>query len=154
MTTNITIRPAQLADLPILLQHRRKMFEDMGQNDGNLLDAMCQGARTYFVQALQDGSYRGWLAEATGRIVAGGGIVISPWPASPLDVQPRRAMILNVYTEPEYRRQGIARKVMRLMLEWLRQEGFAGVALHASPEGKVLYESLGFQPTNEMRLKF
>jgi hypothetical protein len=38
------------------------------------------------------------------------------------------------------------------MIAWCREQGYKTVALHASDEGRPLYESLGFQPTNEMRL--
>jgi hypothetical protein len=38
------------------------------------------------------------------------------------------------------------------MTQWLKEQGFGSVVLHASDEGRPLYESLGFQPTNEMRL--
>jgi hypothetical protein len=38
-------------------------------------------------------------------------------------------------------------------VEWCRADGFHGVVLHASDEGRPLYESMGFQTTNEMRLK-
>jgi hypothetical protein len=42
---------------------------------------------------------------------------------------------------------------MLLMIQWLREQDFGSVVLHASDEGRPLYESLGFRPTNEMRLK-
>jgi hypothetical protein len=42
---------------------------------------------------------------------------------------------------------------MRTMIDWCRGEGFAAVYLHASNDGKPLYEALGFEPTTEMRLK-
>jgi GNAT superfamily N-acetyltransferase len=57
-----------------------------------------------------------------------------------------------MYSEPEARRLGIAKQLLQTMLDWCRHEGFRSVALHASPAGRPLYESLGFQPTNEMRL--
>jgi GNAT superfamily N-acetyltransferase len=57
-----------------------------------------------------------------------------------------------MYTEPAYRRKGIARELMKRMIDWCRQEGFGTVLLHASKDGRSLYESLGFTPTNEMRL--
>jgi GNAT superfamily N-acetyltransferase len=62
-------------------------------------------------------------------------------------------MILNVYTEPEWRRQGMARKLMLAMIEWCRPQGFPYVDLHASQDGRSLYEQLGFTPTSEMRLR-
>ena len=57
-----------------------------------------------------------------------------------------------MYTDPEFRRQGIARRLMQTMIDWCRKEGFVRVDLHASDKGRPLYESLGFEPTNEMRL--
>jgi GNAT superfamily N-acetyltransferase len=62
-------------------------------------------------------------------------------------------MIVNVYTEPAWRRHGLARGLMVAMLDWLRQEGYGTVSLHASDFGRPLYESLGFRSTNEMRLQ-
>ena len=84
-------------------------------------------------------------------VVAGGGIVISHWPGHPGETRPRRAMILNMYTEKDYRRRGIARQLMLTMMDWLKKEGFPKVGLHASDEGRPLYESLGFEMSNEMR---
>jgi hypothetical protein len=39
------------------------------------------------------------------------------------------------------------------MITWCKNEGLANVTLHASDDGRHLYETLGFEPTNEMRLK-
>ncbi|MBI1739681.1 MAG: GNAT family N-acetyltransferase, partial [Candidatus Koribacter versatilis] len=65
----------------------------------------------------------------------------------------RRALIINVYTEPEVRQHGLARQLMLLMIQWLREQGLYSVVLHASDAGRHLYETLGFVPTNEMRLR-
>ena len=43
--------------------------------------------------------------------------------------------------------------MMEALLGWCRGQGFRSVALHASEEGRPLYEKLGFHHTNEMRLK-
>lgn len=104
---------------------------------------------------LSDGSYLGWLAaDGSGRVIGGGGVLLCPWPASPKDPCLRRAIILNVYTEPEFRHRGIARRIMMTILEWLKEQGFPSASLHASEEGRGLYEQLGFKATNEMRLRF
>jgi hypothetical protein len=42
---------------------------------------------------------------------------------------------------------------METMVGWCRSQGFAGVTLHASDDGRHLYESMGFELSNEMRLK-
>ncbi|ABF42552.1 GCN5-related N-acetyltransferase [Candidatus Koribacter versatilis Ellin345] len=127
------------------------MWRDMGR-PASVLEAVNDAARVYFTAALPSGGYVGWLAEADGKIVGGGGVVISEWPGNPGSTLAKRAMILNMFVEPEYRRRGIARALMVAMIDWCKAQGFPSVGLHASDEGRPLYESLGFGPTNEMRL--
>ena len=147
------LRAATLADLDVVLHHRREMFREMGGEYQRQLDRFDNASRQYFQSALQDGSYFGLMGEIDNKIVAGGGVVIARWPGSPLNFSPRRAWILNIYVEPGYRRQGLARTMAEALVSWCRENGFQSVALHASEYGRSLYEKLGFRPTNEMRLK-
>ncbi|MGA8867870.1 MAG: GNAT family N-acetyltransferase [Candidatus Sulfotelmatobacter sp.] len=150
---DLTVRAATIGDIPEILRQRRAMYEDMDYRDADALAAMVSISSGYLAKAMVEGSFRAWLASTGNRVVAGGAVLVSPWPAHPHDLECRRATILNVYTYPEYRRRGIARRLMQTMIDWCRREGFAGVTLHASPDGRHLYESLGFEVSNEMRLK-
>jgi GNAT superfamily N-acetyltransferase len=151
---DIRIRTATVDDIRLLIHHRRMMWWDMGRRDEAALQLMAAAANEYFPVAVADGSYRGFLAVNTNdEVVGGGGIVVSAWPGSLGQREPRRAMILNMYVERKYRRRGIARALMEQMIAWCRENGFVSVGLHASDEGRPLYEQLGFEPTNEMRLK-
>jgi|SRR5579863_20556 len=150
---SLIIRGATPDDIPEILRQRRGMYLDMGYEESPALAAMLSTCDPYLSQALANGSFRGWMALAGNRIVGGGAVVISPWPSHPYDLECRRATILNVYVYPEFRRKGIARQLMRTMIEWCQQEKFAAVYLHASEDGRHLYESLGFETTNEMKLK-
>jgi GNAT superfamily N-acetyltransferase len=151
----ITIREAVPSESAIILHHRRSMFRDMGEGTVDELDRMVEVASPWLARALADGSYRHWLAlDNSGRVAGGGGVLLCPWPANPKDPCTERAVILNVYTEPEFRKRGIARQIMLEILAWLKQKGFRSANLHASDEGRPLYEKLGFEATNEMRLKF
>jgi GNAT superfamily N-acetyltransferase len=153
--TEITIREAGAADIETILHHRRSMFRDMGEGTAEELDRMVEVARPWFARALANGSYRHWLAmDASGGVAGGGGVLLCPWPANPHDPCTERAVILNVYTEGEFRRRGIARQVMEAILAWVQAYGLRSVNLHASADGRALYEKLGFAPTNEMRLRF
>ena len=147
-----TIREASLSDIPEILRQRRRMYEDMHYTDRIALDTIASLSSAYLETALANGSFRAWLAADGDRIIAGGAVIVSPWPAHPYDLECRRATILNVYTDPEFRRRGIARQLMQTMIAWCKREGFARVTLHASDNGRHLYESLGFEPSNEMRL--
>ncbi len=151
----VLIRETTSSDIPVLLRHRRQMWRDMGRRDEVVLDLMERAANEYFSQALPQGSYRGFLAvDASGNVIGGGGIVISPWPGVLGQLHPKRATILNLYVEREHRRRGVAHELMKRMIAWCRENEFSSVALHASDDGRPLYERLGFRPTNEMRLDF
>jgi len=151
----ITIREAAAEDSATILHHRRSMFRDMGEGTVEELDRMVEVAGPWLARAQANGSYRHWLAlDSSGRVAGGGGVLLCPWPANPKDPCTERAVILNVYTEPEFRKRGIARHIMGAILANLKAQGFRAVNLHASKEGRLLYEKLGFETTNEMRLKF
>src|ERR1700756_3559272 len=134
---SITIREGTAADIPEIARQRRRMCEDTNYTDADVLSAMVTATADYLTKAIPEGSFRSWLACDKGRIVAGGAVVISAWPAHAYDLECRRATILNVYTEPEYRRRGIARQIMEIMIAWCRNEGFARVSLHASEHGRT-----------------
>jgi GNAT superfamily N-acetyltransferase len=124
------------------------MFREMGFSEP-VLASIERGSRHHLTTAVRDGGYYGLFAELEdGSIVGGGGVLVVPWPGT----EPRRCWIQNVYVKPGLRRRGIARQIMLALLDWCREQGFESVSLHASSDGRALYEQLGFLPTNEMRL--
>jgi GNAT superfamily N-acetyltransferase len=54
--------------------------------------------------------------------------------------------VLNVATDPGYRRRGYSRACMEALLDWFRQRGVVKVELRTSAEGEPLYRALGFVP--------
>ena len=60
---------------------------------------------------------------------------------------------MNVYMAVEFRRRGLAGELMKVALQWCRSNGVDTLVLHASPNGRRLYESMGFVGTNEMRIR-
>lgn len=152
------IRSAVLADAPCIARHRVNMFSDMGQVPSQRLAAELLSASTAAIHAaLGDGTYRGWLATgADGAVIGGAGVHVKPQLPRITSDGARVAadavpLVVNVYTEPEWRRRGVARALMRAVMKWATENGHDRVVLHASDEGRKLYESLGFAATNEMR---
>ena len=102
------------------------------------------------------GEYVAWLAvNADGGVAGGAGLLartVLPFPTGEGVGSGREALVINVYVEPDYRRLGIARRLMDALVSWSREAGIERIALHASPHGRHLYDTMGFIPTNEMRL--
>jgi GNAT superfamily N-acetyltransferase len=149
---NYTIRPATLSDIPHLVSHRAEMFRDMGI--AAEYEDMAAAAELWLRHALPSRIYRAWVAATSdGAVVAGGGLLIMPWPPGPITMDPRCGFIFNVYTQPQHRKQGLARKLMEAMHAHCRSEGIERVVLNASAFGKPLYHAMGYVETNEPMLR-
>ena len=148
-----TIRRASTADLELLVEHRRAMFQDMGYSDEAAMHAMSEKFRVWLLEHMDAGDYLAWLAIAEdGTIAAGTGLWLMDWPPHMIG-RGRRGNILNVYTQANFRRRGLARALMQATLDWCKQNGIDTIILHASSSGRSLYEQMGFATTNEMRLR-
>jgi GNAT superfamily N-acetyltransferase len=156
VAADFLIRPGTLDDLETVVAHRGAMFRDMGYPE-DAVRSMCAAFRPWLERKMQAGEYLAWFAvtqdaAGEGGIVAGAGVWLMGWPPHMYDAGPWRANILNVYTEPEHRRKGLARRLMDEALAWCRANQVRTVILHASAAGRPLYESMGFEATNEMRM--
>jgi ribosomal protein S18 acetylase RimI-like enzyme len=148
------IRRASTADLETLVEHRAAMFRAMGYSDEAALDSMAVKFRGWLLEHMNAGDYLAWLASAPdGSIAAGAGLWLMDWPPHMIGQDTRRGNILNVYTAERFRRRGLARQLMETVIAWCRENGIDTIVLHARPEGRSLYDAMGFAPTNEMRLK-
>ena len=132
----------------------------MGQLASHLEENLAQATASFLRDALPRGEYLGWVAESEETpqaIIGGAGVQLRPILPRPLaatnelELGPE-AIVLNVYVEPAWRRRGVAEAMMRALLNAPAVRSIRRIVLHASPDGRRLYERLGFVPTNEMRL--
>jgi GNAT superfamily N-acetyltransferase len=146
------------SDIDAIVHHRQAMFIDVGYPDDAALRTMAANFRPWLQKKMEATEYLTWFAVVPecapdSSIAAGLGLWLMDWPPHMIGGGSRwRGNILNVYTEPAHRRRGMGRALMTTALEWCEANQVSPVILHASPDGRALYESLGFKPTNEMRL--
>ena len=157
MANSSVLRLATLNDIPTLVKHRRGMFVDMdalkgGTLDPGGLDAMDMTYASYLRAHLIDGRLQAWIVMDGDRSAASGSILYTDWLPRPDGKQSVLAYVHSVYTKPVYRRLGLARQILNAMIAECHARGLPRLTLHASNEGRGLYEQLGFVPTNEMRL--
>jgi GNAT superfamily N-acetyltransferase len=162
VSDNFQIRLARASDLELISWHRARMFQDMGELPPELFETFRAGSEQTLRRMFECEEYIGWLANPENeptRIVAGAGVQLRQIPPHPFTKQngeaaianDRQAIILNVFTEPEWRRRGLAALLIKRIIDWSRREGIDSLVLHASDEGRALYERLGFIATSEMR---
>jgi ribosomal protein S18 acetylase RimI-like enzyme len=146
------IRPATKEDAAIIAVQRRRMFLDMGCPDDAKMQVMLTSFLPWVRDAISSGRYLGMLATNVNQVAAGAGMLLLEAAPGYTNASTTRAYIFNVYTELEYRRQGLARKLIQALLEEAKLRGIRSVSLHATDDGKSLYSELGFEASNEMRL--
>jgi GNAT superfamily N-acetyltransferase len=56
---------------------------------------------------------------------------------------------MNMYTQPNYRKQGIAMYLFAQMIAEAKRLGYQKLCLHATEKGKPLYRKYGFRGTND-----
>lgn len=128
------------------------MFEDMGISARVPFDEAIPAFERWVGPLIESGEYLAWLAEDEGRVVAGAGLWLIAWPPTPQSLATTRGYVLNVYTLAEARGRGLARRLTETILAHCGSAGIEVVTLHASDQGRPIYESLGFAATNEMRI--
>ena len=155
----IHIRRATEVDAAALADHRVSMFRDMGSIDPSSERVLREAAETEIRQTMVFGEYAAWVAHPAAeptRIVGGAGVQLRRLLPRPADdrrgvLVGREGIVLNVYVERDHRRRGVARQLMDAIIAWVPETDIVRLVLHASDDGRALYERMGFEPTTEMR---
>jgi GNAT superfamily N-acetyltransferase len=156
------VRRATVADATIIAHHRCSMFHDMGTIQSDAIPGLGAMTVDYLAHALPAEEYRAWLLyeESNPHVIVGGaGLLVRNIPPFPVMQGPHKGalakglqgLVMNVYVERNWRRRGGADMLMRAVMEHAKDIGIESLVLHASAEGRPLYEQLGFVQTNEMR---
>src|SRR3989441_8900120 len=148
----LSVHRASLRDLDGLVHQRRAMWKALGIRDN---EQHVTGDRVYKRWArarLKNHELTAWIVKSSDGRIAGGGCV---W-LQPVQPRPHRASmvqpyLLSMYTEPDFRRRGVASMVVKEAMEWCRKKKYERLMLHASEMGRKVYNKLGFRRTWEMR---
>lgn len=134
-------RKAGKEDITQLSKLRKKQLIDEGSLASNDISSELE---YYFDSALEGGTLICWGAEEKGEIVATGGLCFFQLPPTFTNPAGHISYITNMYTKPEYRRKGIASKLLELVMDEAAQRNNK-VLLHASNMGRSLYMKTGFK---------
>ncbi len=100
--------------------------------------------RDYYARHMADGTFVSWLAKDGDRIIGTSGMSFVEKPPYFGCPTGRIGLLSSMYTAPEYRRRGIARELLRRVVEEARAYGCGTVQITASDMGVLLYTDFGF----------
>lgn len=146
------MRRATVDEIGAIIEHRSAMFTEMQVGSPERIGEMRPLYETWLTENLPSGHYQHWWAIANDHIGAGAGFGLQIWQPTARDPYLMHAYIDNVYTLPAQRGQGLARQLLQHLITEGRAQNIQVFKLHASAAGQSLYQKLGFQLTNEMRL--
>ncbi len=142
---NITIRKAELADLDLLMKWRMTVLREVfSAPQDDPMTELEQENRRYYQRALPAWSHVACFACSGQEIVGCGGICFYQEMPSPDNPQGDCAYLMNIYTLPAARGQGVGRAVVRWLIGQAEQRGITKIYLETSESGRPLYRELGF----------
>ena len=150
----LTWHPASIEDLELLADTRVEVLRAANELDDSAdLHEVRAQSYDYYKEALANGSHAAYLVFDGDRFVGAGGVSffrVMPTCHNPTG---RKAYIMNLYTHPDYRRQGIAYRTLALLVLAAKAKGITAISLEATDMGRPLYEKFGFVPLpHEMEL--
>ena len=98
----------------------------------------------YYQRHLANGTFVSWLALDGDKIIGTSGMSFVEKPPYFGCPTGRIGLLSSMYTNPDYRRQGIARELLRRVVEEARAYGCGTVQITASDMGVLLYSDFGF----------
>lgn len=109
--------------------------------------------QTWVTSALERGIYHARFACINDRVVAGAGVLYFEGGPALGSSSPLRARLVNVFTEPEYRRRGLSGALCTQVLNDARERGVQLISVACTADSRAIYERLGFKSyPAEMRL--
>lgn len=137
----VSYRRMEAEDLEQFIALRISQLREEGATeDLNLVPAL----EDYYHRHMADGTFVSWLAVMDQRIVGTSGMSFVEKPPYFGCPTGRIGLLSSMYTDPEYRRMGIAKELLRRVVEEARAFGCGAVQITASDMGVLLYTDFGF----------
>lgn len=145
----MNIRLASLNDLSEVIQLRMRLFEDAADfNGARPNEEIRQATLRYFTESINSDSCKTWVATVGNDIVSLGSIAFFNRPPYPGNLMGKEAYLFNMYTLPEHRKNGYGRAILQQALLYAREHGISKIWLDATDDGRRLYASAGFTPSD------
>jgi GNAT superfamily N-acetyltransferase len=139
------IRLATLDDVDALVSLRLVFLEEVGSvRSGDDCGELGAAIRDYLVRKMPTGEFLAWVAEGEDGIVGTSGVTLFERPPNGANVAGIEAYLSNMYTVPNRRGKGIGTALVEAVVAHLKETRARRIWLHATEEGRPLYEKAGF----------
>ena len=150
----VTIRVGGDLDVVFLADALREMWLDNGITPEQIEPDYRERVARFVAEGQRDAALVFFVAEREGRPVGAACCQLyrGPYPLIVTEATRSFGYVWGVHVAADERKGGLGRRLTEACVEALRARGCTHAVLNASPSGRSVYERLGFQPSNEMRL--
>ena len=145
MIDEIIFRRAEISDISQFSELRQSQLIEEGEGDAaNITEQI----KEYLYEYIPNDTFAAYIALHNKKIIATGGITfyrLPPWFCNPTGLT---GQIGSIYTIPEYRRMGIANKILDNIINEAKERECKLIRVTASEDGKLLYQNYGFKIKN------
>jgi GNAT superfamily N-acetyltransferase len=137
----IQYRKLTSEDLDTFIQMRIKQLREEGAKEEIDLEPPL---RDYYERHMADGTFVSWLAADGDKIIGTSGMSFVEKPPYFGCPSGRIGLLSSMFTDPQYRRRGIAKELLARVIDEAREYGCGTVQITASDMGVLLYTDFGF----------
>ena len=138
---DIQYRKMTSGDLDTFIQMRISQLREEGAKED--ID-LAPSLRDYYERHMADGTFVSWLAVDEDKIIGTSGMSFVEKPPYFGCPSGRIGLLSSMYTDPEYRRKGIAKELLQRVVDEAGSYGCGTVHITASDMGVLLYTDFGF----------
>lgn len=150
----ITYHKATIADVPALVEYRTLFaLELSGAQPAEAVQLLKKQTTHFFSEATANKSCISFIAMHDNTVAGIGSVILREQPGNFRNLSGKWGYIMNIYTVPGYRRNGICKTLLNLLIEESRKSGVTAFELHATKEGEKVYTGEGFLLHNEPTLR-
>ena len=139
----MNIREINLGDVGIITRMRIQMLDEVTPEP--LPEGLDNSIHHFILKHMMDNTCLGMVAEEDGRIIADAVIYLFETMPDEVNVSGMTAMLYNVYTQPEYRGQGIMARMLPEVIRLAREAGAIELKMSVEKKAIPLYDRMGFR---------
>ena len=142
---NFIFNRATVNDVKLLVELRTTFaLELSGLQEAQDVKDLEKQLTEYFTKATTENTCISYIAYRDNRVAGIGSVMLRQQPGNFKNPSGKWGYIMNMYTVPEFRRQGVCKGILEALANDCWESGITALELHATPAGAVVYEKSGF----------
>lgn len=142
---DVRLREIGLSEVELLTEYRLAYLTEMqGERPAEYVLKLRSELTEFFKAALQEERFFAFMATFKDEVISFGAMVLKKIPGDFNQSSYLEGDILNMYTVPDARRQGVSALILQRLIDEAKKRGITKISLHTSKDGEKLYRKFGF----------